>query len=358
MDNGKGGKKDGGKAATTRDVAGGSATTRDVAGGSATTRDVAGEAASSKDAAREVASSRDVAGDVAGSEHRVPHDGMRLHVWEKYRGEAGGKPIVVLAHGSATGGRESFDLQAPGRPTCSLMDFLAGEGFDVFAPDIRGFGRSTRPGGPVTTRDAAGDLRAVVDHILKIRGARKVNLLAWSWGTQYGGMFVMSHPGRTAGYVSYAQMHPASPDLARRRARVDLYRKNPYIHIPESDWKLRFYSMTPREVNDPVIVDAYAEAAARVERKTPTGPQLDMATILPMVHPRLIEAPTMIIHGAYDDVADLHGLLPFFKQLPHPDKRYVVIPDAGHMMHLQKGHRRFQREVAHFFKAVLDDPGG
>lgn len=80
-----------------------------------------------------------------------------------------------------------------------------------------------------------------------------------------------------------------------------------------------------------------------------------MVTILPMVNPRLVSVPTMIIHGQYDDVADTEGLLPFFQQLPNPDKRYVVIPDAGHMMHLQKGHRLFQRAVAGFL-GVGDAP--
>ena len=47
---------------------------------------------------------------------------------------------------------------------------------------------------------------------------------------------------------------------------------------------------------------------------------------------------------------DLDGLLPFFQQLPTPYKRYVVIPNAGHMMHLQGGHRLFQHEVVSFFK--------
>jgi pimeloyl-ACP methyl ester carboxylesterase len=70
-----------------------------------------------------------------------------------------------------------------------------------------------------------------------------------------------------------------------------------------------------------------------------------------MINPRLMPVPTMIIHGQYDDVSDLDGLLPFFRQLPHPSKRYVVVPDAGHMMYLQKGHQRFQYEVAAFLKA-------
>jgi len=50
-------------------------------------------------------------------------------------------------------------------------------------------------------------------------------------------------------------------------------------------------------------------------------------------------------------VADLDGLLPFYRQLPNPYKKYVVVPNAGHMMHLQKGHQLFQREVAAFLKA-------
>jgi pimeloyl-ACP methyl ester carboxylesterase len=60
----------------------------------------------------------------------------------------------------------------------------------------------------------------------------------------------------------------------------------------------------------------------------------------------------MIIHGEYDDVSDLEGLLPFFRQLPNPYKQYVIIQDSGHMMHLQKGHRLFQQTIASFFKAA------
>ena len=109
--------------------------------------------------------------------------------------------------------------------------------------------------------------------------------------------------------------------------------------------------MTPAAVNEPTVVEAFAKAAVQVEVKTPTGPQLDMVTIMPMLNPKLMPVPTMLIHGEYDDVADLDGLLPFFQQLPNPYKRYVVIPNAGHMMHLQGGHRLFQHEVASFFKA-------
>jgi pimeloyl-ACP methyl ester carboxylesterase len=289
--------------------------------------------------------------EVSGTEHWVEHGGIKLYVWEKYSGDPSGKPVVVLAHGSATAGKESFDLQVPGKPSYSLMDFLAKQGFDVFALDTRGFGRSTHPDVHMTTKEASDDLNAVVDYILKLRGTQKVHLLAWSWGTQYSGMFISAYPEKLAKYVSYAQMHVASPDLAKRRARIDAFRKNPYVNIPEAGWKPRFTSMTPAEVNESEVVDAYAKAATQVELKSPTGPQLDMVTIMPMVNPKLITVPTMIIHGEYDDVADLDGLLPFFQALPNSYKRYVVVPKAGHMMHLQKGHQLFQHEVASFFKA-------
>jgi pimeloyl-ACP methyl ester carboxylesterase len=288
---------------------------------------------------------------VSGVDHWVDSGKMHLYVWEKYVGSPVGKPVIVLCHGSATAGRESFDLQVPGKPTYSLMDVLARSGFDVFAPDVRGFGSSTRPEGHMTTMEASQDLNTAVDYILKLRNVKQVNLLGWSWGTQYGGMFVMAQSAKVARYVSYAQMHINSPDIARRRPRIDAFRKEAYISVPEQGWKTRFYSMTPADVNDTAVIDEYARAAVRVEPRSPTGPQLDMVTIMPMVNPRLIPVPVMIIHGQYDDVADLRGLLPFFTDLPNPAKEYVVVPDAGHMMHLQKGHRIFQHHVIAFFSA-------
>jgi pimeloyl-ACP methyl ester carboxylesterase len=254
--------------------------------------------------------------EVSGVEHWVEQAGLKLYVWEKYLGSPAGKPVVVVAHGSTTAGRESFDLQVPGKPTYSLMDVLAREGFNVFAPDIRGFGRSTRPDGHMTTQEASEDLDAVVESIVKLTGSQQVHLLGWSWGTQYSGMFIMAHPEKVAKYVSYAQMHVNSPDLAKRRPRLEAFRKTPYVSIPEAGWKPRFASMPPAAVTEPDVVETFAKAAVQVEAQTPTGPQVDMVTLLPLLNPRLMPVPTMLIHGEYDDVADLDGLLPFFQQLP------------------------------------------
>lgn len=189
----------------------------------------------------------------------------------------------------------------------------------------------------------------MVDYVRDLRGVDQVHLLAWSWGTQYGGQFVMAHPEKVARYASYAQMHARSPDLQARRPRLDTFRRAPYIRITEQGWKLRFHSLTPDEVNDQAVIDAFAHSAALVEVKSPTGPQVDLLTRLPLVDPGKITVPVMMIHGQYDDVADLDGLLPFFVALPNPDKQYTVVPEGGHMLHLQKGHARFQHAVASWF---------
>lgn len=185
------------------------------------------------------------AGLLTGAGHRLRHDGIQLSIWEKYADAPQGKPVVVLAHGSATAGRESFDLQVPSHPSVSLMDFLARQGFDVFAPDMRGFGRSTLPETHLRTEQACADLAAVVDYVRDLRGVDQVHLIAWSWGTQYAGQLVMAQPHKVARYISYAQMHADSHDLQLRRGRLEAFRRAPYIRITEAGWKLRFYSLTP-----------------------------------------------------------------------------------------------------------------
>jgi pimeloyl-ACP methyl ester carboxylesterase len=285
---------------------------------------------------------------VTGVEHWVENGPIKLYVWEKFSGSKSANKVLILAHGSGTAGKESFDLQVPGFPDMSLMDVLAQQGFDVFALDTRGFGRSTHPEGHITTAEASQDLKAVVDYVTKLRGMEKVDLLGWSWGTQYAGMYLMENTGKINKYISLAQMHINSPDLAKRRPRLDFFRKNPYITIPEAGWKPRFTSIAPDSVNYTEAIDTFARAAMKVETRSPTGPQLDMVTMMPMVNPRLITVPTMIIYGEYDDVADINGLMPFFSELPNMDKRHIVVPDAGHMIQFQKGRHYLHGAIVDF----------
>jgi pimeloyl-ACP methyl ester carboxylesterase len=70
---------------------------------------------------------------------------------------------------------------------------------------------------------------------------------------------------------------------------------------------------------------------------------------LPILDPDRIIVPTMIIHGQRDYAAKEEDLLPFYSQLRTHDKEYVLLPDGGHGLMLEKDHRRFQHEVLSFF---------
>lgn len=81
-------------------------------------------------------------------------------------GNPAGKPIIILYRGSAIAGKESFDLQVPEKPSYSIMDVFAQNGFDTFVLDVRGFGRPRHPNGHMTTMEAGQDLNAVVDYVI------------------------------------------------------------------------------------------------------------------------------------------------------------------------------------------------
>ena len=72
-------------------------------------------------------------------------------------------------------------------------------------------------------------------------------------------------------------------------------------------------------------------------------------TNLPILDPARITVPTMIIQGEEDFVAREEDLLPFYSQLATHDKRYILLPNGGHLLILEKDHRRFQHEVLSFF---------
>ena len=102
---------------------------------------------------------------------------------------------LLFVHGATYPAETAFDLPIEGE---SMMDLIAQQGYDVFLVDIRGYGGSTRPpemdqpaaaNKPVaTSADAAKDLGAAVDYVLKTRSIPKLDLMGWSWGTSTAGI--------------------------------------------------------------------------------------------------------------------------------------------------------------------------
>jgi pimeloyl-ACP methyl ester carboxylesterase len=140
--------------------------------------------------------------------------------------------VVLFVHGAGTPAEVAFD--AP-YPDYSWMEFLAHAGFDVFAMDMTGYGRSTRPppmndpcnlsreqqisfvpglmaapcapvyGQNMTTIASDwNDIGAVVDHVLALRHVQQVNLIAWSLGGPRAGGYAAQHPEKVRKLVFLA----------------------------------------------------------------------------------------------------------------------------------------------------------
>src|ERR1700685_215886 len=162
---------------------------------------------------------------IRGEEHYAMRDGLRIYLWEKHSTELkesllrSGK-VTLLVHGGTWSGRPDFDLQIR---DYSLMDFLAKNGFDVWAIDIHGYGHSDKTDKDWSgVQSAAADIAAAVDYITKLRGVSKVDLLGWSAGTQRAGLYAMQHPERVGKLILYAPQWKGNAEYREQvRKRIE-----------------------------------------------------------------------------------------------------------------------------------------
>jgi pimeloyl-ACP methyl ester carboxylesterase len=159
------------------------------------------------------------------------------------RGAVAPDRVALFVHGAGTPGEVAFDVPYQ---DYSWMEYLARAGFDVFAMDMTGYGRSTRPtpmNDPCNlARDAQApfipglipvvceasyphrlttiasdwnDIGAVVDHVLALRHVTRVSLLAWSLGGPRAGGYAAAHPDKVRSLVllapAYNRAAPANP---------------------------------------------------------------------------------------------------------------------------------------------------
>src|SRR5689334_25191967 len=83
---------------------------------------------------------------IKGEDHWTTKDGdVRLFLFEKCAGDpAKTRGTILFVHGSSMASQPTFDLQVPGRPDSSAMDYFAKLGLDCWCVDMEGYGRSTK----------------------------------------------------------------------------------------------------------------------------------------------------------------------------------------------------------------------
>jgi pimeloyl-ACP methyl ester carboxylesterase len=279
---------------------------------------------------------------ITGREHYVLSNGLKVYLWEKYQPDFSKtfkqtNKIVLLVHGATWTGRPDFDLQIR---DYSLMDFLARNGYDVWAIDIHGYGKSEKTEKDWSdTESAAGDIRKAVDYIAKERGVEKISLLGWSWGTQTTGLYAMHHPEKIAKLILYAMAWKGRPEIKSAPVPKEQYRITNEAGA-RSDFIEGQYEAD--------VVEKYVKEALAAVPKAPNGVRVDFITKLPMLQPEQIKVPTLIIYPEKDFLSTQAETLEFFSKLGTNYKNYVFLPGGGHAILLEKNYQKFQAVVLGF----------
>ena len=280
--------------------------------------------------------------EVSGTQHwtvkRAGSDNVKLFLWRKQlknrvAGASSDKETgtILFVHGSSVSATPVFDLQIPGRPETSTMDWFARRGYDTWCVDCEGYGRSDK-WRPVNADVSCGadDLAAASEYILK-QSNRKLLLYGASSGALRAGLFAQRHPDRVERLALDALVWTGdgSPTLAERKKRLAEYRANNRRPIDRAFVRSIFTRDHP-DTSDLTVVEAFADAVLALDKSVPTGTYVDMSANLPVVDPEKISVPVLIMRGQWDGIASFQDLANFFARLPNPDKQFVVMPGIAH----------------------------
>jgi pimeloyl-ACP methyl ester carboxylesterase len=318
-------------------------------------------------------------GDMRSVDHRVPHvstvpankgEAVEIFVREKFAGSAAAKPVVLMVHGGVSPSTLAFDVE---HEDYSWMEALARAGFDVFAMDMTGYGKSSRPkmddpcnvGGaqqkeliPKTLKEACkpaypyqlvnrqsehDELDRVVEYIRKLRGVAKVNLLGWSGGGYRTGTYTSERPEKVDKLVIYASSNysrknsskpPATlpqagfPITIQSRELAEKQRWFPFAKcadqidpgMAERIWELS-------KLHDPVGM-TWGPGVMRAPTRTYWGWNAEEA--------KRVTVPTLVMLGEFDELNPSNREL--YQDLGAEQKVFVSIPCGSHFLVWERNH--------------------
>jgi pimeloyl-ACP methyl ester carboxylesterase len=290
-----------------------------------------------------------------GTEHWTTKRGVQLFLWRKPTAAAT-KPAgtILFVHGSSMASQPTFDLQVPGRPHSSVMEWFAERGFDSWCMDNEGYGRSDKSR-PINCDIANGadDLAAGSEYILRTAGAGKLLVYGISSGALKAALFAERHPQRVARLAldAFVWTGAGSPTLAERRKKLPEFQSRNRRPIDRAFVRSIFARDHPGTA-DEATVEAFADAILALDDSVPTGTYVDMCSKLPLVDPAKLAMPTLILRGQYDGIAGFDDLVEFFRRLPNADKQFAVMAGISHASFQQKNYLT----VYHLLHAFFSQP--
>jgi pimeloyl-ACP methyl ester carboxylesterase len=288
-----------------------------------------------------------------GTEHWTNKGEVKLFLWNKCAGDpAKSIGTILFVHGSSMASQPTFDLDVPGRPDSSAMEYFAKQGYDCWCVDMEGYGRSTKDrdnNAPISF--GADDCYAAASYIQKLRGNdRPLLVYGISSGALRAGLFAERHPKMVDRLALDATVWTGdgSPTLAERKKKLPAFISKNRRPIDRAFVHSIFNRDHPGTAEERVI-EAFADAITKLDDSVPTGTYVDMCSKLPVNNPENIKAPTLIMRGQWDGIAGIDDLIEFFKRLPNPDKHFAVMPGISHASFQQKNYMLVYHILLSFF---------
>jgi len=298
--------------------------------------------------------------------------GIQLHVRNKHpagQDRYAPEKIVLMVHGATYPSESFFDIDLPGG---SWMDYIARRGYDVYILDVRGYGRSTRPAAMdqppdanppfADTQDAIRDVAAAVDFILQRRGAAKVNLIGWSWGTSIMGGYTAQNNAKVNRLVLYAPLWVLRepPPFSGSGAYRTASKAQTYGRQVRSIPKDRVKEIVPPEYFDKWWEATVATDPAGASRtppvvRAPNGVLKDVVQRLSkgdgMWDPAQVRVPTFLILAEWDaDTPPFMAQEVFSRLVNAPHRRLVILPEGTHAIALEKNRMVLIDQVQQFLE--------
>ena len=283
--------------------------------------------------------------------------GVRLNLWRKRvdapkRGEAA-LPVVFLVHGSSNSARSSYDLSVPGKGEYSLMNVLARYGYDVWTMDHDGYGRSGSSGNSSDIASGVEDLKAAMPVVLKETGQPRAHFYGTSSGGIRAAAYAQAEPARVGRLMlsAFTYKGNGAAEIERRRKRIDELRSNTRRKRDAAMIRSIFTRDGHPSFYEPAVPEAIIAEEMKFGDQVPTGTYLDMAANLPIVDPKKIVSPVLMLRGEFDGNSTNDDLLDFYRQLPNGDRQFVILPQNAHSPGWSKNRHLLHYALRNFLAA-------
>jgi pimeloyl-ACP methyl ester carboxylesterase len=222
--------------------------------------------------------------------------------------------------------------------------------------DNEGYGRSSKHRNINSSiSNGADDLATGSEYILSNTSAKKLLLYGISSGALKAALFAERHPERVEkialdafvwtgeGSHTLEQRKKKLPEfLAKNRRPID----RPFVHS--------IFQRDHPGTADDVTIEAFADAILTLDDSMPTGTYVDMCSKLPLVDPKKLTVPTIILRGEHDGIAGLDDLINYYKLLPNMNKQFSVMAGISHASFQQKNYMMVYHLLHSFYS--LPDP--